>query len=184
MFLGMIGLGVVMAPVLWLRGRGPRVGSSCEAGAVDCRDAKTGMVCGPDGKWALSECHGPKGCAKSGTRVRCDFSSAEDGSSCSRAEERQAYCRADKASMSICLSGTIRTVPCRGPFKCADYAKDQPVCDMIVAQRGERCFSEKGGGQFACEVGGKASLKCDGERWVVSRTCKRCSSDGNVVDCD
>lgn len=180
----MVGVAALLTPLVIWSQRPPKAGSACEKGTAECRDKSTGLVCGDDGKWALSECAGPLGCRKTGTRVRCDFSPADDGATCAPHEERQAYCRAGGQSMAICLSGTIRHVPCRGPFACKDYGKDRPVCDMIQAKRGERCFLEKDGGSLACEVGGRAVLKCDGEKWSFVKACKLCSSNGNVLDCD
>ncbi len=92
---------------------------------------------------------------------------------------------ASVAEVLSCSGGKWERVACSGPRGCV--AEGATVkCDESLATEGQPCGTPQGD-HFACAVGGKAELRCEGTTWKLLQACggpAGCRTQGGRVECD
>lgn len=160
----------------------PKAGEPCktEAEAV-CQGPQMMLSC-TSGKWELTACHGPGGCAEQGGIVKCDETLAREGDPCGTPRGEHFACGVDQKTEMQCLNGKWKTVSrCRGPKGC--QAKFPLVdCDTSIAMAGDVCGKQ---GNAACSQDEKSILECKDGKFVVTEKCDgKCKAQGLFVKCD
>lgn len=85
----------------------------------------------------------------------------------------------------ICQSGTLQTLPCRGPRGCQG-AGAASQCDDDLAQPGDAC-QQTVNENDSCSTDRAEQLLCKDGKFAVARTCKgpaKCTVTGDVIGCD
>lgn len=115
--------------------------------------------------------------------VNCNALKQKPGDKC--VNNGQFQCT-NASTALLCQSGTIVSMPCRGPNGCQGVGPGSQ-CDDDLGQAGEPCLSGSGGDNYACAVDHKSELVCTNGKWTVESTCKgpgSCKVEGLMVHCD
>jgi hypothetical protein len=92
----------------------------------------------------------------------------------------------DATTALLCQTGTLVSMPCRGPKGCSGQGPGSQ-CDDDLGTAGEPCMVGSGGENYACTTDMKGQLVCNSGKWVINSTCKgpgACKVTGNIVHCD
>jgi hypothetical protein len=92
----------------------------------------------------------------------------------------------DPSTALLCQTGTLVSMPCRGPKGCAG-AGAASSCDDDLGQVGDACMTDSTGANYACATDLKSQLVCTAGKWTTNSTCKgpnACKVTGNMVHCD
>lgn len=95
------------------------------------------------------------------------------------------YTCVDTASALLCSSGTVVTLPCRGPHGCQGKGAASQ-CDDDLALEGDICQTTLNE-DWSCSTDHKRELLCKDGKFQVARACKgpkSCQIQGNEIDCD
>jgi hypothetical protein len=93
---------------------------------------------------------------------------------------------ADGQNALLCQTGTLVSMPCRGPKGCTGMGPASQ-CDDDFGMVGEVCMVDSTGENYACQTDMKAQLACVNGKWAVNSTCKgpgACKVVGLMVNCD
>jgi hypothetical protein len=115
--------------------------------------------------------------------VQCNALKQKPGDKC--INNGQFKC-SDSSSALLCQSGTIVSLPCRGPHGCSGMGAGSQ-CDDDLGTAGENCLMGSGGENYSCGTDAKSELVCTAGKWVTNSTCKgpgACKVTGNMVHCD
>jgi hypothetical protein len=92
----------------------------------------------------------------------------------------------DPSTALLCQTGTLVSMPCRGPHGCSGMGPGSN-CDDDLGQVGEPCMSGATGENYSCQTDLKAQLVCTSGKWAINSTCKGpggCKVIGEMVNCD
>jgi hypothetical protein len=92
----------------------------------------------------------------------------------------------DPSTALLCQTGTLITMPCRGPNGCTGTGPGSQ-CDDDFGQTGEPCLTGSNGENYACGTDQKSELVCTAGKWTLASTCKgpaACKITGLMVQCD
>ncbi|MDB4937273.1 MAG: hypothetical protein JWP87_4245 [Labilithrix sp.] len=159
-------LSLVVGVVLVSTGCKPKVGAKCKPGAVVC--TKEGaLFCGDDNKYVAEGCHGPAGCAGTGTQASCDNTLALAGESCEI--EGNIACAVDKKAQLDCKNHKwVVGATCKGAKGC-EFRDEELFCDHTLADTNDACHRD---GQIACTNDRALILKCQSNVFTPVDTCK------------
>jgi hypothetical protein len=178
---GLVAL-LVAASFVTLTGCGKKAGGKCSAGQVACTDAKSGLICGPDGTFQAATCGGSAGC-QAGEKAVCDQSIASANDVC----PGPGYaCATDMKTALQCSGGKfVPAETCKGPGACK-VASGDISCDNDVADLNDPCRDK---GDYACTSDKSNALQCSNNKMGLVNSCRgpggcKVIHQGKEVDID